>query len=331
LRSSSLAVLRIAAFLIVLAPIAVSAGEALDEVQVIEQPGPRMWRISKDDHQLWIIGTVSPSPLDLQWNSKQVQVVMKEADELLIPANYGIMFAGNPFTVMRYVPQLMKLRNNPDGAQLRDLLPPEQFERWKKLYSEAYGKPPGDDQRWRPMLLADTLYDQTLDSRNLTRSDLVWPRLNALAKESSVPTHRREFPVALGGKHIKPLLTEFREFPRDVEIKCLIATMDHIEQQVPLIEGQATDWAVGDPGLLESDLAWANRRECSLEAVLQSSLQENLQAQAELGKEYWRGIVSYALLSRKTTVTAIPIRELTGTDGLFDYLRASGYLIESPR
>ena len=331
MRFLDLATLRIAAFLIVLAPVAVPAGEALDEVQVIEQPGPRMWRISKEDHELWIIGTVSPTPIDLQWNSRQVQAVMKEADELLIPAVYGMRFSGNLFTVLRYVPKLIELRNNPDKAQLRDLLPPDQFARWRKLHFEAYGEPPGDDQHWRPLFIADMLYDQTLASRKLTRRDVVWPRLNALAKESNVPTHRRAFPVDLGVKQMKPLITEFRDLPREAEINCLIATMDHIEQQVPVIVERAHAWAVGDPEVLNSDMAWASRKECSLDALLDSSLHERFEAQAEKGREYWRGIVSYALLSKKSTVTAIPIRELTGSDGLFDYLRTSGYLIESPR
>jgi uncharacterized protein YbaP (TraB family) len=98
-----------------------------------------------------------------------------------------------------------------------------------------------------------------------------------------------------------------------------------------LIDGQASAWAVGDPTVLQSDMAWASRKQCSLEAVLDSSLLDRLQAQAEQARDYWRGIVSYALLSKKTTVTAIPILQLTGEDGLFDYLRTSGYLVETPR
>jgi hypothetical protein len=44
------------------APMSTQATE-LDQVLVTgEQPGPGLWKVSKDDHVLWILGTLAPLP-----------------------------------------------------------------------------------------------------------------------------------------------------------------------------------------------------------------------------------------------------------------------------
>jgi uncharacterized protein YbaP (TraB family) len=327
-----LAVLWIPLSLLAVAASAANATQALDGIEVADQPGPKMWRVSRDEHELWIIGTVAPTPVDLKWNSREVQAVVRESDEVLAYVNYGIhLGVRNAFTVMRYLPQLMKLRNNPDGALLRDLLPADQYARWTRLHLAAYGKPADDEEKWRPMFVADDLYAQTLKSRGLTGSDVIWPRLIALAGESKVPVNRRTFSTKIENEDPKKLLAEFRDFPRQVEIDCLVATMDHIEKRLPLADAGARAWSIGDIAPLQADLSWTSHASCTEAAFNASSLHGRMEAQLEQGREYWRGIVSYALLNKQTTVTALPIRVLLGPDSLLDYLRNSGFLVESPR
>lgn len=43
----------------------------IEEVVVIGvQPGPKMWRVNKGDHELWIFGTLSLLPKKMQWDSQ---------------------------------------------------------------------------------------------------------------------------------------------------------------------------------------------------------------------------------------------------------------------
>jgi uncharacterized protein YbaP (TraB family) len=324
--------LRFLALILALAASAAQATETLDELEVEDQPGPKMWRVSKDDHELWIIGTVTPTPVGLKWNSRQVQAAVREADEVLAPVGYGIhLGVRNAFTVMRYLPQLMKLRDNPDGALLRDLLPADQYARWTKLHLAAYGKPPDDEGKWRPMFIADDLYAKTLKSMGLTGGDVIWPKLNALAGEAKVPINRHTFTTSMENADPKMLLAEFRNFPRQTEIDCLVETMDHIEKKLPLAKDGAHAWSTGDTASLQADLSWTSHQSCSEMAFNASSLHGRIEALTEQGREYWRGMVSYALLNKKTTVTAVPIRVLLGPDSLLDYLHSSGHLVESPR
>src|SRR6266516_1115194 len=76
--------------------------QASTEEVVVEgkHEGPRMWRISKDDHVLWILGTISPLPRKMTWQSDAVETVLQETQEVL-PAWPSIGVGANPFTALR--------------------------------------------------------------------------------------------------------------------------------------------------------------------------------------------------------------------------------------
>jgi uncharacterized protein YbaP (TraB family) len=307
-----------------------ASAETLEEVKVSDEPGPLMWRVSKDDHVVWIIGTMSPVPIGLAWNDRQVREVLAESDEVLGQIFYKAKVDGGGFAVIRSIPAMLKARKNPDGAQLADLLPPDQYARWRRLMEGAYGKPAKEDmETWRPMLLADTLYYETLKSLKLKEGDVVTPRLHKLAKEAKVPIQRREVDVAIDKP--RKLIDEFRALPRDRELECLIATMDFIEQEMPKAEARARAWAIGEPALMAEDLAALNREPCTLSSVRESSLKDRLKEMEGQSRQYFLDMVGYALLGRGTTVTTLPMQFLAGPKSVLDTLRATGYTVESPR
>ena len=39
-------------------------------------PGPGLWKVSKDDHVMWVLGTQAPLPRRMQWRSAQVEEVL---------------------------------------------------------------------------------------------------------------------------------------------------------------------------------------------------------------------------------------------------------------
>ncbi len=65
-------------------PVADPLVRDLDAVVVAgAQPGPGMWKVSKGDHVLWILGTVSPLPGGIEWKADEVCEVLEQADEIL--------------------------------------------------------------------------------------------------------------------------------------------------------------------------------------------------------------------------------------------------------
>jgi uncharacterized protein YbaP (TraB family) len=181
---------------------------------------------------------------------------------------------------------------------------------------------------WRPMLLADVLYYETLKSRKLREGDVLTPRLHKLAREAKVPIRRREVAVPIDKP--KKLIAEFRALPRDREVECLIATMDFIEQEMPKAEARARAWASGEPALMAEDLAALNREPCTLSSVRESSLKDRLIEMEQQSRQDFLDMVGYALLKGGTTVTTLPMQFLTGPKSVLETLRAS-YTVESPR
>ena len=52
-------------------------------VVVGQRPGPGLWKVSKDDHVLWIFGTYSPLPDKTIWRSRQGETVLGQSQEVL--------------------------------------------------------------------------------------------------------------------------------------------------------------------------------------------------------------------------------------------------------
>src|ERR1700756_1995947 len=50
-----------------------------------EQPGPGLWRISKGDHVMWVLGTLSPLPDRMQWKTNDVEQTIASSQEVLGP------------------------------------------------------------------------------------------------------------------------------------------------------------------------------------------------------------------------------------------------------
>lgn len=48
------------------------------------QPGPGLWRVSKDGRVLWILGTVSPLPNQIEWRADEVRAVIARSGQVLL-------------------------------------------------------------------------------------------------------------------------------------------------------------------------------------------------------------------------------------------------------
>ena len=62
------------------------------------QPGPGLWKVSKDDHVLWILGTASPLPDRIQWQSGEVEAIVARSQQVLLPPSQSVTSAPSPQT-----------------------------------------------------------------------------------------------------------------------------------------------------------------------------------------------------------------------------------------
>src|ERR1700731_5441567 len=84
--------------------------------------GPRMWKVRKGDHTLWILGTISPLPKKMVWQPDAVQEVLRNTQEV-VPAwpAYGI--GANPLTALRVYIEWRGRRKLPVHSRCARALP----------------------------------------------------------------------------------------------------------------------------------------------------------------------------------------------------------------
>ncbi|MEJ0100171.1 MAG: TraB/GumN family protein [Pseudomonadota bacterium] len=304
--------------------------EVLDEVVVIgEQPGPPMWKLSKDGHTMWIMGTLAPVPAKMTWRSKQAEAVIARSGEILGNTSARADVKVGFFGKLSLVPSLLRLRNNPDGATLQQALPPDVYARFSTMYRRYYGKDPDPKETSRPLFAANEIYSRSLEKSGLAEANPVWPVVTKLAKQHKVRIRQRDIEVPI--EDPKGLIAEVAKIPRDKEVACLVATLDYIDRELPNIKRRATAWAVGDVPALRALPAAADRTDC-LNALLEQPKLAAKVAPLKNDIEADRaGIFSWMLLTYETSFTAMPVEYLLHDEELITRWRAAGYTVEEPR
>ena len=190
----------------------------LEEILVSgEQPGPGMWRVSKGDNVLWIIGTQTPVPQKMTWRAKGLEAIVAQSRQVLREPTAGVsMKQIGYFTALTMLPSALQLRKNPDDATLKDIVPAELYARWQVLrdkYIDSYliNDEEKNIERWRPMFAALELYKRAIDKAGLTSVNPVWPVVRDAANKHKVKITEVKF---------EPILTE----PRCIEATPFIQT-----------------------------------------------------------------------------------------------------------
>lgn len=113
---------RVAALLIVSAMAVASPPESEPELDVVlvsgAQPGPALWKVSAGNHDLWILGEVSPLPRKVKWRSKQFEGLLAKSQEL-------ILHDSSSYSSGSEAAALARATRLPDEQKLADVLSPE--------------------------------------------------------------------------------------------------------------------------------------------------------------------------------------------------------------
>jgi uncharacterized protein YbaP (TraB family) len=298
----------------------------IDEVIVSgEQPGPPLWKVSKDDHVMWVLGTLVPLPKKMTWRSREVESVIANAQQIIAQESFSADIGF--FRGMRLLPAAMRARRNPDGAELKDVLPPDLYARWSHLKMTYVGNDKGLET-WRPMLAGFRLYEKALDKSGLSRENVVWPTVRKLAKKHDVRITERQIKVEV--EDPRGLLKEFTETPRDADVACLAATIDRLETDLEPMKQRASAWAVGDVETLERMQTRTQEATC-LDAVTSvPRLQDEYQKIRARALSEWMAMVERALTENQTTLAILPMNDLLNPNGRLAQLQAKGYTVEKP-
>ncbi len=313
------------------APSAKPQDGAIVDLQTVvvsgSQPGPGLWRVSKGDHVLWILGTQSPLPRRMEWESGPVEQVVSQSQEVIQPPSVGMKAEVGFFGMLGLIPSAFKARRNPDDKTLQEVVPAAQYARWQVLKARYVGKDRGIE-RWRPVFAALELYDKAIERSGMTTSGIVGPAVAKMAKRHKVKVTPAKVEIAIAEP--KRALKEFSTASLN-DLQCFEKTLDRIQGDLDNMAARANAWAVGDINLLRDLPSNSQFAACSAaftEAALARKYGINdLSQQVE---RKWMSVAESALARNTSTFAMLPISELLKSDGYMAKLQAKGYEVQTP-
>lgn len=291
------------------------------------QPGPGMWKVSKGEHVLWILGTLTPLPKRMEWLSGDVERTIAQAQEIIAPPTVTMTSGLGMFRTMLLLPSLFKARKNPDGRTLQEVVPPDLYVRWKALKARYVGGDRGIE-KWRPIFAAQELYEKAMRKSGLDQKSLVQPVVRRIARRYDIPVTPADVKLVI--KDPKSALKEFNRSALD-DSECFAGTMARIETDLEGMRARANAWAVGDIEALRA-LPYENQYAACLAAVTETGLARKLGISdlKERVARAWLEAAEAALAKNQVSFATLPITQLLKPDGYVERLRAKGYVVEAP-
>ena len=312
-------------------PPAAPAAETIRDIDTVVvsgvQPGPGMWKVSRGEHVLWILGTLSPMPKNMSWLSRDVEATIAQSQEVLEPPSASIGTDLGMFRSMLLIPSALKARRNPDDKTLREVVPAELYARWLPLKARYIGSDRGVE-KWRPVFAAQELYEAAMRRSDLSLKGIIWPVVERSAKEHKVKITSSK--VELKIKDPKAVLKDFANTTLS-DTDCFAKTLSRIEGDIEAMRARANAWAIGDIEALRA-LPQGDQYEVCLRAVTASGAAQRLGFGdlRERVVQSWLSSADKALLNNRTSFASLPIAELLKPDGYLARLQARGYTVEAP-
>ena len=300
---------------------AVAPPQQLEEIAIVgERPGPRLWKVSKSDHVLWLLGTLNHLPKRMTWRSSEVDAALAQSQELLT-SGPSVSASVGPIGAIRLYLQWRRTQKNPDHLKLNVWLPAPLYARFEALKARFDA---GDDgiEELRPSFAALRLYEHAVEAAGMTAHDEVEQTVVKLARRRGIPIQRAELKI----EDPSGALKEVSALPPTVEIDCLAATVTRIETDLPSMQERAKAWATGDVDRLRA-LPYPQQREVCLSALSNSP---RIKALVDRVAQAWSNEAEAALSRNRVSFAMRPIYELLDANGPLAKFRAQGYRVEGP-
>lgn len=292
-----------------------------------EQPGPGLWKVSKGDHVLWILGTLNPLPEKMTWTTNEIEATIADSQQVILGPSANFSIKGGMFRGLFLLPSLMGARNNPGKEKLVDVIPADLYARWIVLKRKYIGNDNGIEKR-RPIFAAQELYVEAIKRSGLSLDTGVGKAVGKAAKRSKVEVvePRIELRIEAPGAAVK----EFKKTALD-DLDCFVKTMSRLETDIEVMKLRANAWAQGDIETLQS-MPYTDQMQACADAMLKASVVEErgLGDLQERLATLWLDTVDTALEKNQSSFAMLPLRHLLSDDGLLARLRARGYLVEAP-
>lgn len=291
------------------------------------QPGPGLWKVSRNGHTLYLLGTLSPLPRRMEWMPGEVEAVIARSQAVINAPSVSVNSDIGLFRGMLLLPSLLKARRNPDGRSLQQTVPPELYARWLPLKAGYLGRSRRVEE-WRPIFAAQELYEAAMKRSGLSQDNLVTPMVWKAAKRHGVAVTSANVKLVI--EDPKTLIREFNASTL-ADTECFARTLSRIETDLEAMRARANAWAVGDIDALRA-LPYDDQYSACIRAVTETGLARKLGI-ADLHdrvRTTWLAAAEDALARHEVSFATLPIAELLKPDGYLSQLHAKGYEVEAP-
>lgn len=288
------------------------------------QPGPSLWRVSKGDHVLWILGSLSPLPKGMVWKSDVVDATIAES-QVVLASPYATVDVGF-FKSLTILPSLIGVRNNPDYVTLKQELPAEVYARWLPLKVRYMGSGKAVEKR-RPSIVAGELYRAAIDQSGLTDNYLLAKAVGKAARRHGLKVQQVVYKLPLDNLHA--FIKDFKHSSMQ-DSSCFDHVLTLVDTDMGTMKARANAWAVGDVDALRK-LPLVDTNMCDLQHMAPELLRKyhwtDMNAQV---KALWLKTAAAALTENKVSFATLPISNLIRPDGYLAALQAQGYQVDQP-
>ena len=290
------------------------------------QPGPGLWKVSRDGHVMWVLGLVAPLPRDMAWRSAEVEQAIAESGAVLQAPMWSVHSDVGVLKGLTLVPAALRARRNPDGAELRDVLPADLHRRWQVQKDRYLGWELGIE-RWRPMFAAEKLERKAMERLRLD-GKVVGPVIEAATTRAGLEQTPVEIRTTLEAP--RELLKQFNRAEVD-DVACLSRTVSRLENDVPMLAARANAWASGDLDALRR-LPHESLRWSCLSELLESELGRTLgytDMEARM-RDTWLAAAQEALAEHPVSFAMLPMGQVLAEDGYLAALEQRGFEVTAP-
>ena len=296
--------------------------DGFEEVVVSgERPGPPLWKVRHGDNTLYILATVSPTPMNLQWRSREVEAVLDRAtafvDTTAVQVGADIKKIGF-FKAMGAFLEFQRLRNNPDDKRLEDVLPADLNARFMALKARYAPKDRSMLKR-RPALAAEDLWRAAVAQNGLNRANGISGTVYQMAHTRKI----KRSSISVTVDDPRAALDEFGRIPVEAEIACMRSVLARFDTDLATARERAVAWAEGDVDVLRTGARRAMRDACL------DGFADTMQVAAKARDARWQLLLE-AVENHTVSLAVVDIDALLQPGGFADRLRARGYELDEP-
>jgi uncharacterized protein YbaP (TraB family) len=286
-------------------------GTVVRELDVVKRlPGPALWRVTRGDSEVMILGSLKPLPHLLVWDTTRIANALDGATALLVPPEpkFSVLDSVSLF----FNRGLFEMR----GETLSQALPPQERARYEHVLALIHAKP-DKYEHLKPAVAGGMLIGDWRRAAGLSEAKPI-STVEKLAEADHVPIrHIGDFDPA-------PFARTLAQMSPSANLACFDAAMDDIDRESARAPANAKAWANADLKAIGQSYTISVFDRClmqspSFQGLLERGMTQGMQA------------IEEALQRPGKTVAIVDLNFLLRPGGILDRLKAKGDAIAVPK